>query len=88
MKTQTSWLEESVQEFFGRCNWLGNPLEGQNHQATGQPLSLTLSVAQFFRAFAWEGIPEVGAMPVSASLPTASVPEPSEVTIDDLFDLF
>ena len=88
MKIQTSWLEESVQGFFGRCNWLGTPQTGQNGQATGQPLSLTLSVAQFFGAFFWEGIPEVGAMPTSLPLPTVFNPEPAEVTIDDLFDLF
>lgn len=89
MKTETAWLEKSVQDFFSHCNWLGRPLEIQNGSATGgQILSLTSSVGDFFRAISWEGTPEVGAMP--ASLPIAVIPtsDSTEVTLDDLLDLF
>lgn len=88
MKTDNSWLQKSVQDFFGNCNWLGRSLETQNGSATGQKLSLTSSVGDFFRAISWEGIPEVGAMPTP--LPVAVIPssESGEVTLDDLLDLF
>jgi hypothetical protein len=88
MKTETFWLEKSVQDFFGNCNWLGRPIATQNGSVTGKALSLTSSVGDFFRAISWEGIPEVGAMPTH--LPVAIVPpsESTEVTLDDLLDLF
>ncbi|MDQ2099589.1 MAG: hypothetical protein QQW96_18315 [Tychonema bourrellyi B0820] len=88
MKSQTSWLEKSVQEFFGNYNWLGKSLETQNGFVPGQLLTLTMPVSEFFRAISWEGIPEVGAMPPPPPMPVISVYEPAEVTIDDLFDLF
>ena len=88
MKSQTSWLDQSVQEFFGHYNWLGKPLETQNGSTPGQVLTLTQSVADFFQAISWEGIPEVGALPLPPPLPVISISESAEVTIDDLFDLF
>ena len=88
MKSQNSWLEKSVQDFFGRYNWLGQPLETQNGSVPGQLFSLTRPVADFFRAISWEGIPEVGALPPPPVMPPIPVSETAEVTIDDLFDLF
>ena len=88
MKSQTSWLEKSVQEFFGNYNWLGKPLETQNGLVPDQFLTLTMPVSDFFRAISWEGTPEVGALPPPPPLPVISVSEPGEITIDDLFDLF
>lgn len=88
MKSQTSWLDKSVQDFFGHYNWLGKPLETPNGSAPGQLLTLTMPVADFFRAISWEGIPEVGAIPPIPPSPVISVSEPAEITIDDLFDLF
>ena len=88
MKSQTSWLDKSVQDFFGHYNWLGKPLETANGSTLGQVLTLTQPVADFFQAISWEGIPEVGALPLPPSLPVISISESAEVTIDDLFDLF
>lgn len=88
MKIQTSWLEKSVQDFFGHYNWLGKPLETPNGSAPRQLLTLTMPVGDFFRAISWEGIPAVGVLPPPPPLPVISVYEPAEVTIDDLFDLF
>ena len=88
MKSQTSWLDKSVQDFFGYYNWLGKPLETENGSAHSQVLTLTRPVADFFQAISWEGIPEVGALPLPPPLPAISISEPAEVTIDDLFDLF
>ena len=88
MKSQTSWLDKSVQDFFGHYNWLGKPLETPNGSPPGQVLTLTQPVADFFQAISWEGIPEVGALPVPPPLPVIPISESAEVTIDDLFDLF
>ncbi|MBW3585727.1 MAG: hypothetical protein KY448_07730 [Cyanobacteria bacterium 0813] len=88
MKSQTSWLDKSVQDFFGHYNWLGKPLETPNGSTPSQVLTLTQPVADFFQAISWEGIPEVGALPLPPPLPVISISEPAEVTIDDLFELF
>ena len=88
MKSQTSWLDKSVQDFFGHYNWLGKPLETPNGSTPGQVLTLTQPVADFFQAISWEGIPEVGALPLPTPLPVIPISESAEVTIDDLFDLF
>ncbi|PSB10296.1 hypothetical protein C7B69_21975 [filamentous cyanobacterium Phorm 46] len=88
MKTQASWLDKSVQDFFGHYNWQRKPLETQNRSISGQVLTLTRPVADFFQAISWEGIPEVGALPLPPPLPVISISEPAEITIDDLFDLF
>lgn len=88
MKSQTLWLDKSVQDFFGHYNWPGKPLETQNRSISGQLLTLTRPVADFFQAISWEGIPEVGALPLPPPLPVISISEPAEITIDDLFDLF
>ncbi len=81
-------MDKSVQDFFGHYNWLGKPLETQNGSTTSQAMDLTQAVADFFQAISWEGIPEVGALPLPPPLPAISISEPAEVTIDDLFDLF
>ena len=88
MKSQASWLDKSVQDFFGHYNWQRKPLETQNGSISGQVQSLTRSVSDFFQVISWEGIPEVGVLPPPPPLPVISVYEPAEVTIDDLFDMF
>ncbi len=81
-------MDKSVQDFFGHYNWLGKPLETPNGSTSGQVLTLTQPVADFFQAISWEGILEVGALPVPPPLPVIPISESAEVTIDDLFDLF
>ncbi len=51
-------------------------------------MTLSQPVEDFFQAISWEGIPEVGALPLPPPLPVISISESAEVTIDDLFDLF
>lgn len=85
----SDWLQQSVQEFFSNCNWQGQPLAFQDAQQDGQPLPLTVPVAEFFRALPWEGKPAVGSMPKpSVSVPVRTPSEPAETTLADLVDLF
>lgn len=89
MSDRIFWLEQSVDVFFSSCNWLGRPLELETHLPVRSTFSLTATVSDFFRSISWEGIPEVGAMPVSQSVPVTPPSAPnSDVTLDDLFDLF
>lgn len=91
MKTgEISWLQLSVEEFFTNCNWSGESLALVDWQPeSGQPLPLTVLVAEFFRALPWEGKPAVGSKPKSATPEQVRVPaEPRETTLADLADLF
>jgi hypothetical protein len=88
MKTENLWLKKSVQDFFGNCNWLGVVRETKNGSVTVKALSLTSSVGEFFRAISWEGNPVVGAMPTPLPVAIAPPTESTEVTLDDLLDLF
>lgn len=54
------WLQLSTQTFFSRFNWDDNPPEVQQlrqNAAAGStaPLSMTLTVSQFFGAIDWDG---------------------------------
>lgn len=88
MKTENLWLGKSVQDFFGNCNWQGRPIVSKNGSVTDRALNLTSSVEDFFRSISWDGNPVVGAMPTP--LPVAIIPpsDATEVTLDDLLDLF
>jgi hypothetical protein len=91
--TKDSWLTTSVQTFFSGFNWENAPPEIQeiqqtaSVQATSGPLSLSLSVGQFFAAINWHGS-EIAA-PVAVEQP--SIPQPAandDLTLDDFSSLF
>jgi hypothetical protein len=55
-----SWKQQSVQQFFGRFNWEDHPPEIRELKATAaesgdRPLSLVLTVNQFFGSIDWDG---------------------------------
>lgn len=89
-----AWLRSSVQSFFSGINWDDNPPEVQEIRRTytepsrsEEPLSLTLSVCQFFAAINWEGGGGAIAAPPAAPLstPAATV---DDLTLDDFSSLF
>jgi hypothetical protein len=54
------WLQLSTQQFFNRFNWDDNPPEVQQLRqntvaGSTAPLSMTLTVSQFFGAINWQG---------------------------------
>lgn len=90
-----AWLQMSVQKFFTAINWEDQPPEVQEikqnaveaaAQGYDAPLSLMLSVSQFFAAFPWDGN-SVAMTPLSfAPAPAAS--ESDGLTLDDFSGLF
>jgi hypothetical protein len=83
-----SWLKLSVEDFFGDCNWAGQPVE-LHQMHPGDPLPFTVSVREFFLAFPWEGTPMVAMTPKplrAVSVKTAETQKQS--TLADLMDLF
>lgn len=52
-----AWKQQSVGEFFARCNWENLELPALEAKLPGQAVALdySLSVAQFFGAIPWEG---------------------------------
>lgn len=85
------WLQSSVQTFFTGFNWENQSPEVQELklqalQGSNTPLSLTLSVNQFFGAINWEGV--AAAAPVVLTPPTSSVAVANDLTLDDFSSLF
>ena len=87
-----SWLQSSVQTFFTGFNWEDHSpevqeLKLQSLQGSNTPLSLTLSVNQFFGAINWEGVAAAApvAVPASTSQPVSVA---NDLTLDDFSSLF
>jgi len=78
-----------VQEFFSRVNWEDTSLEVQElkfHALQGfdTPLSLTLTVNQFFAAIPWDGVPSA---PQTLN-PIESTSTEDGFTLDDFSNFF
>lgn len=90
MNNPPGWLSESVQDFFSNLNWLGTPIRVEKSLPTASSSSqshLTLPVAAFFQQIDWEGVPQVGVVPIVPA-PASDTLEQLDVTIDDLMGLF
>lgn len=87
-----AWMQSSVQKFFSNINWEDNPPEVQEaKQASSEPghtgpLSLTMSVSQFFAALNWDGSAIAAPVPQAQEPPQPS--KPDEITLDDFSSLF
>lgn len=83
-------MRQTVRQFFGNFNWNDNPPEVQELRQTvsnGQlPLSLTLTVKQFFTAIDWDGN-QIASLPAPEQ-PAVSVNPVDAFTLDDFSDLF
>lgn len=85
---QTSLKRLLVKEFFNQCNWQGRSLEAYRIWEQLDPYArLKQPVREFFQFISWEGEPEIGKLPSSATTffqPTVA-PQPK---LSDLTDLF
>lgn len=97
---QQAWLRSSVEKFFSTINWDDRPLEVKARAASADPtseqtnasngstpLSLTMSVSQFFELFPWEG-QRVIAAPLPVEAPIVDEVSADEITLDDFSELF
>ncbi|MDV2990858.1 MAG: hypothetical protein N4J56_000512 [Chroococcidiopsis sp. SAG 2025] len=81
-----AWLRLSVKKFFSHCNWQGRPVEDVNWGQLDPYARMKQRVRDCFGYLPWEGNPEIGTLPKSATkLPPPLAPEP---TFSDLSDLF
>jgi hypothetical protein len=95
----SSWLQQTVQQFFNGFNWEDQPPEVQQLRAASQaddaaPLSLKLTVSQFFGSINWEGNRSIAA-PIHQELTFPEdllaidvPPEDDGFTLDDFSGLF
>ena len=77
-----------VKEFFTECNWQGRSLEANCIWEQLDPYArLKQSVGEFFQFVPWEGEPEIGKLPSSATtfLQPKVAPEPKFTDLSDLF---
>ncbi|MBW4519598.1 MAG: hypothetical protein KME16_07845 [Scytolyngbya sp. HA4215-MV1] len=90
-----AWLQMPVQKFFTAINWEDQPPEVQEikqnaveaaAQGNDAPLSLMLSVSQFFGAFPWDGNAMAMNPPILSI--ASSTFEADGITLDDFSDLF
>lgn len=87
------WLKHSVQQFFQGFNWDNLPPSVETTSPSSAPatvdldapLSLTLSVSQFFGAVAWDGSRAIGS-PVRVEEPVLAPAPENNFTIDNAFD--
>lgn len=95
---QDLWLRSTVEEFFSAINWDDRPIEPAPSvskvdsepaasSAAHTPLSMTMSVSQFFTLFPWDGQRAIAA-PLSVTMPLPNTTEGADITLDDFSDLF
>lgn len=75
---QEAWKQQSVGDFFARCNWENLEMPVLEAVLPGQPVALdySLSVSQFFGAIPWDGGPMLAAMAANVS-PAMAQSEPA-----------
>ncbi len=86
MFQEISWLCLKIEDFFRQSNWQGELLTKARRPSLA--FSLTLPVSDFFQCFAWEGNPEIAALPELKSIPESDSLGDNNMTLDDLSDLF
>ncbi len=91
--SDSDWLQLSTQQFFSRFNWDDNPPEVQQLRqntvaGSTAPLSMTLSVSQFFGAINWEGEAIAQAHHAVQASPDAGLSGADSFTLDTFSDLF
>ena len=95
----STWLQQTVQQFFNGFNWEDQPPEVQELRAAAQadnaaPLSLKLTVNQFFGAINWDGnraiaLPTHAELSFPEDLTAIDVPPDDDgFTLDDFSGLF
>ncbi len=88
---QSFWKQQTVQDFFGRSNWKG-VLPSLTGKEQGAPQSITFSldlpVSEFFKYFAWEGRPNIAALPCLESSAKGDSTPSDDFNLTDLSDLF
>jgi hypothetical protein len=81
-----AWLRLSVKQFFSHCNWQGRPVEDVEWGQLDPYARMKQRVRDCFGYLPWEGNPEIGTLPKSATKPLP--PPVQEPTFLDLSDLF
>jgi hypothetical protein len=86
-----AWQLWSVQKFFSSFNWENDTPAVQEFKQLDNwdnavPLSLSLTVAQFFAAFNWDGA-VIAAAPSTPQVLAQPAPK-NDLTLDDFSSLF
>ncbi len=74
-----AWKQQTVGDFFARCNWENVETPVLEALVTGQPVALdySLTVGQFFGTIPWDGGAMLAAISAQAT-PGMAQPEPAQ----------
>ncbi|WP_299416444.1 hypothetical protein [Acaryochloris sp. IP29b_bin.148] len=81
-----NWQRQTVQTFLSQLNWLGLPVKPQTLVPSSQSFSTRLTIKDFFQYFAWEGHPNIAAIP-DISKSSLIAPE-DDLNLNDFSDMF
>jgi hypothetical protein len=85
--SSSDWRLQPLRSFWQSVNWENRviaPVISNNGQAA-QPLSLLMSVREYFRAISWTGIPEIAATAPEPKLSISAI-DASNETLEDFLD--
>jgi hypothetical protein len=90
--SSSSWMQQSVRQFFSAFNWEDHSPEVQElklnaFRGSDQPLSLLLTVSQFFSAINWDGDPIASTVSSTEDHPELDT-RTDALTLDDFSNLF
>ena len=85
--SSSDWRLQPLRSFWQSVNWENReiaPIISNNGQAA-QPLSLMMSVREYFRAISWTGILEIAATAPEPKLSISAI-DASNETLEDFLD--
>jgi hypothetical protein len=88
---ESDWSKLEVAEFFARANWSGRTAIAPPSTHSGEPLSLTTAVSEYFQSLPWWGASAQAATPGTKRANPSPPPmtEPSrDFNANDLSNLF
>lgn len=86
--SMADWRLQPLRTFWQGVNWENQvlaPVIVNNQNGSYPALSLLMPVRQYFRAIAWNGVPEIAAISYD-STPSVNTIDDNSVTVEDFLD--
>jgi hypothetical protein len=85
--SSSDWRLQPLRNFWQGVNWENRAIApiAINNGQSAQPLSLLMSVREYFRGISWTGIPEIAATAPEPKLSISAIDANTE-TLEDFLD--